>query len=262
MECVYGFTNENVASYQRLYNLDQKDILSVLGSGDQYFTAVLNGAENVDLFDINEYAWLYFVLKRAVIANFNYDKFYRFLVIDKLNNPNLYQEIRKSLPPYVQTFFDNLVARKIKLSSILIDTKVFDVQNNAKDDKIIPYFDPKKYYKLQTILQNKKMPKFYHGNLTTLYNKIKKEKKSDQVHYDLMFLSNIYHYLNMDLSEFKDMLTQFDCPTFQAMYYWFLNKDELQEYQNLGFFIDAVHTAANMTNRTHDYVLTLNKKNR
>lgn len=41
---VYGFTNENLAVFPKIYNFDKANILTVLGSGDQYFQAKLNGA--------------------------------------------------------------------------------------------------------------------------------------------------------------------------------------------------------------------------
>ncbi|MEG0960743.1 MAG: hypothetical protein RSE60_06630, partial [Erysipelotrichaceae bacterium] len=57
---VYGFTNENVSSFKDLYDFDNADVLTVLGSGDQYFTSILNGAKNVDVYDINRCAWFHF----------------------------------------------------------------------------------------------------------------------------------------------------------------------------------------------------------
>ena len=53
MEKVYSFTNENVSSYSDIYNMNGANMLTILGSGDQYFTAILNGAKNVELIDIN-----------------------------------------------------------------------------------------------------------------------------------------------------------------------------------------------------------------
>ena len=50
MNRIYGFTNENVFSYQSLYNFSGADVLSVLGSGDQYFSSLLYGANCVEVF--------------------------------------------------------------------------------------------------------------------------------------------------------------------------------------------------------------------
>ena len=47
---VYRFTNEDINSYY--HHLENKDkILTVIGSGDQYFTCKLFGANRVDVFD-------------------------------------------------------------------------------------------------------------------------------------------------------------------------------------------------------------------
>ena len=40
MEKVYSFTNENVSSYSDIYNMNGANMLTILGSGDQYFTAL------------------------------------------------------------------------------------------------------------------------------------------------------------------------------------------------------------------------------
>ena len=57
---VYTMTNENVSSFKQLYNFDMANVFTVLGSGDQYFTSLLNGACEVSVFDVNYTAWLFF----------------------------------------------------------------------------------------------------------------------------------------------------------------------------------------------------------
>ena len=41
MNKVYKFSNENLTSYQELYDFTDKKVLSVIGSGDQYFSSIL-----------------------------------------------------------------------------------------------------------------------------------------------------------------------------------------------------------------------------
>jgi len=60
---VYNFTNENVTCLKDIYSFENSKVLSVVGSGDQYFASILNGAKQVDLFDINPTSYLYFLLK-------------------------------------------------------------------------------------------------------------------------------------------------------------------------------------------------------
>lgn len=84
MEKVYSFTNENVSSYSDIYNMNGANMLTILGSGDQYFTAILNGAKNVELIDINIISWYYFVLKFTSIKYLSYEEFIKFFITEKL----------------------------------------------------------------------------------------------------------------------------------------------------------------------------------
>ena len=68
-------TNENVASFKQLYNFDMANVLTVLGSGDQYFTSLLNGASEVSVFDVNYTAWLFFRIKFKAIRVLDYNDF-------------------------------------------------------------------------------------------------------------------------------------------------------------------------------------------
>ena len=61
----YLRTTENINGYyDRLYFKDKK-ILSVVGSGDQIFEAILRGAKEIDGFDISHNAILLYYLKEA-----------------------------------------------------------------------------------------------------------------------------------------------------------------------------------------------------
>ena len=59
---VYLFSNENVNSFKSIYNFDNATVLSVIGSGDQYFSSLLFGAKHIDLFDFNARTIYYFFL--------------------------------------------------------------------------------------------------------------------------------------------------------------------------------------------------------
>ena len=72
MEKVYGFTNENINVFPEFFNFDNANVLTVLGSGDQYFGALLNGARDVEVFDINYLAWYHFLLKYTAIKILSY----------------------------------------------------------------------------------------------------------------------------------------------------------------------------------------------
>ena len=80
MEKVYSFTNENVSSYSDIYNMNGANMLTILGSGDQYFTAILNGAKNVELIDLIVISWYYFVLMFSSIMFLSYEVFIIFFI--------------------------------------------------------------------------------------------------------------------------------------------------------------------------------------
>ena len=78
---IYKFTNENLTSFKELYDFEGKKVLSVIGSGDQYFASILYGASEVTLFDKNPLAYYYLIFKYAAIKIFSYEEFIKFFFI-------------------------------------------------------------------------------------------------------------------------------------------------------------------------------------
>lgn len=50
---VYMMSNENIGAFREIYDFDRASVLAVLGSGDQYFNSLLQGAEQVEVFDVS-----------------------------------------------------------------------------------------------------------------------------------------------------------------------------------------------------------------
>ncbi len=76
----YAATNENIDGYMNTLNFRGNDkVFSVLGSGDQAFNAILNGARDIDTFDTCPLS-MYFALgiKRSAIMAFSYQEFLKF----------------------------------------------------------------------------------------------------------------------------------------------------------------------------------------
>ena len=245
MEKVYGFTNENIDAFPEFFNFDNASVLTVLGSGDQYFSALLNGAKNVDVFDINYLAWYHFILKYTAIKVLSYEEFMQMFVSDNLDNLSIYAKLRKYLPDEVKYFFDKLISLGRTFSSIKIKNIIFD---NAKINNI-PYFNENTYYKLQSILQSSNFPAFYNCNLLDI---LKFTKKS----YDVALLSNIYHYLNNNPSDYHDFLSKINCPEILALYTWILNEEEKYEFLENGFDIHQIPGVLHES----DYIVTLSRK--
>lgn len=243
MQKVYGFTNEFVATYPKLYNFENADVLSILGSGDQYFTAMLAGAKNVDVFDINKNAWYHFVLKFTAIKYLSYEEFFEMFITDGLDNMRLYLKIREYLPTDVKKFFDVLRLNGIQFSFIKISTPIINYI------RLLPYLEESSYYKLQNLLNNVSLPGCIIDDFSSIA--LSNNKKN----YDIALLSNIYNWMNLSVESFKLLLDKFDNCTVQALYAWSYT-NELKEFINLGFKASLIPTVKETTVNKINYVLT------
>ena len=86
---VYLNTNEDLASLFNNIDIKNKDILTVLGSGDQSFYCYENDAKSVDIFDVNKLTIYYYYLRIWVIEYLN--NFYPEDKFDKQYISNLLQ---------------------------------------------------------------------------------------------------------------------------------------------------------------------------
>ena len=246
MEKVYGFTNENVRVFSNYFDFNDANVLTVLGSGDQYFQAILDGAKNVDVFDINYIAWLHFLWKFTAIRTLSYEEFIQMFIIDNLNNLAIYGKLRNFLPDEVKYFFDKLISLKRDFSSIKLRNVIFD---NAKINNI-PYFDSKTYYVLQSLLRNQPIPSFYNCDLLNI-------KSFTKESYDVALISNIYHYLSMNANQYLEFLNKnVKSSQILALYTWILNDEERDEFLENGFDIYLIPGVLHKD----DYIVSLNRK--
>lgn len=246
---IYNFTNENLVAYKNIYDFNNAKVLSVIGSGDQYFSSLLYGAKKIDLYDINRASWDYFVLKYYAILTLTYEEFYNLFVTSNLDNIDIYNKVKYYLPKEVKDNLDKFIMKNRRLSLIMLKNTIYEMNINALD-RIIPYFNIDKYYKLKNILEKQEVPNVYLYNLIDLFTLLSNNK------YDLMLTSNIFHYLNISLSEYKNMLNNFNANIIQVDYYWLSNpKDKINDNC---FDITEVESAFK---NKKDYVLTLKKNN-
>lgn len=85
---IYRTSNEYLNQLFSNFSVQDKDVLTVLGSGDQAILSYLKGAKSVDTFDKEKYAYYFFYLRKWTIKYFNryildYDLDYKTL-IDKV----------------------------------------------------------------------------------------------------------------------------------------------------------------------------------
>lgn len=204
MNKVYGFTNEFVAAYPEIYDFDNADVLSIIGSGDQYFTAMLAGAKSVTVFDLNVNAWHHFVLKFMAIRYLSYEEFWQFFITDGLDNLKLYLKIRDYLPSNVKDFFDLVKITKLKFSNIKVKSCFMDSFKQKDYLRMLPYLNEENYYKLQELLKKRKLPNFIIKDFYDI------SLGSERKDYDLLLLSNIYHWMDLSPIDFKFLLDKFE----------------------------------------------------
>ena len=78
---LYPFTTENIAGYIDFFDLTNKSLLTVGSSLDQTFNAILCGAKDIDVLDINPYTRFYFYFKLSAILTLPFDDFSEYLCI-------------------------------------------------------------------------------------------------------------------------------------------------------------------------------------
>ena len=190
---VYPYSNEKLNVLFKNLNLKDKDVLTVAGSGDHAFYSYNNGANNVDLFDINCLAKYYYYLRIWII------KYYNSFYFDDISNFKHYIDFSE--------YFNNLFCLVNPTSEdekkaheywkLLYEQCSIKWKNNG-----IGYFLRNKLFRADTerinlisdlsVIKDKITNNnfnFYNCDITGNQTGI------DKV-YDVIFLSNIFEYLD------------------------------------------------------------------
>lgn len=213
---VYAFANEALSQYMKNYDFNGKSVLASLGSGDFALNAYLMGASEVDTFDINQYTYYFYQLKKALIMKYDFDSFCNFI-----KNPH---QIFAKLGDYKQfldsesiAFFEKLVRiydgnttellKKVFIDKVGKEKNQWNESNTFDSTEelflIAQYKNPylqsaEKYNQLKQQLMKKGNDEFYFENLY----EFTPEKK-----YDIVYLSNIGDYSKSE-EEFKNFVMQ------------------------------------------------------
>ena len=219
---VYPFTNESMMEYNKLLDLNNKNILTVTASGDQAIIAMLKGAKQIDTFDCNKLTYYHLFFKIAAIEALTYQEFIDLYNIDLSNyskDPTIhYKKLRDAINKEdIKIFWDNFFnLSKFQASQ---NFKLFFLGGcSISDFKDIDYLEEDKY------LQTKKM---IHNNLT--FNNIDvlelaKVYKNNK--YSFINLSNIIDYV-ADLDKYIELIKSLinnnleDDGAILAAYDWF-----------------------------------------
>ena len=203
---VYYATNENIAGYMSLFNMKNRDVLTVMASGDHPFNACFYGSNNIDTFDTNILTRYYAIgIKRSAILTFNYHEYLEFykkviscnISLEELNS--LVSKLYSYMDTIDKIFWKNIVDYNNKLQKNNINPinlfrmlliNITSIDEEIKKNSYL--FNENNYNILRNRLGRINLS-FYNIDCLDLPNKLKKK-------YDLIFLSNIadYFYKNFN----------------------------------------------------------------
>lgn len=255
MKKVYSFTNENLTCLQTLYNFANAKVLTVLGSGDQYFSSLLFGAKEIEVYDTNPLSWDYFVLKFYGIILLSYEEFFNYFVTNETDDERIFNRLKKYLPLETKKNLEEQLNTHKKMSNML---ETVDIASICFDDgRIIPYLSRKEFYRLKDMLIKVQLPIFYNFNLKELPDILQGK------YYDILLASNIFYWLylcdeNTHVSEFKKLLEKFNCPNIQAIYSSGIREDLKEVIISNDFQVEAVQSA-NDFKFASDYIISLKR---
>ncbi len=191
---IYPWTNEYIENYYNYVDLNEKNSLTITGSGDHAIYACLAGSKLIDSVDINPLAKYYSALKIAMIRTYDIKTLKRKININKIKN-------LKS-PPYINridTFqlTNYLTDEELFFWNGLINKKGFFDNNIFRWDGFyfkdcVPYYvkNDELFKRLQA---NLNICKISYHDMDISDKMIKLPNK-----YDCVFLSNVLEHLYFD----------------------------------------------------------------
>lgn len=204
---LYSFATENVAGYMAHFNRI-RSVLTVTGSGDQAFHAILNGARDVTCFDCNQFASFWVELKLCAISNLSWIEFRNFFLrnSDSQLDYETYLRLKNNLTQNAKDFFNSLYINNCYSGSILRESNLFNLKFDIDTIKIstISYLkDEKKYHDLKSLLLLTSID-YILCDVNKVSKFIPKNKK-----FDLILLSNISDYICEMYPDSKSALQEF-----------------------------------------------------
>ena len=185
---IYFETNEYVSDILRNFDIRNKTVLTVLGSGDQAFHLYNRGASKVDVFDVNSLSIHYYYLRRWTIMFF------------KMSYPpyNFNNNFLLKLLSYVEPKDRN---EKKSLNYWFQFSKLLDdLKTESKElfcDSILQ--------RNETVFDNGSLGRTLSGDTFSFYNINLARRVVIPHKYDIVYLSNIANYVNQhgDFNSFR-----------------------------------------------------------
>lgn len=182
---IYLETTENIRELMEKEDFQNKDVISVAGSGDQAINSYLFGAKNVTCFDVNPLAFAQSDLKFNCAKNLDIDfsTFLSFFDIysTKFLSPYIYEQFRKTLQSDTKTFFDYIISN-YKACDILLKVYYGYFQKLEKKQRLNAILEESNFYKFKELACDKNIS-YIESDIANLKQLI------DNV--DIILLSNI-----------------------------------------------------------------------
>ena len=205
---LYSMTTENISGFINQYDLRNKRVLTVAGSGDQRYNCLLRGASEVVLFDVNPLVDLHLRLKETAVKVLSHDDFLRFFGVrkDKKDISFLDKDIFNKLKNYLDKdvyLFYYYVINEFRGQVFKRVYNEFDYRYSHMT-VLSNYISKDNYKKIPEIIDGKKIS-FLNSNISTLPDELYGEK------FDMILLSNIsdyvhYFYGDDHMKEFKEVI--------------------------------------------------------
>lgn len=184
----YLWTNEDMKLYPK-ENLKGKNILTITSSGDHALNAILNGATNIDSFDVNVFSKYVSALKIAMIKKYGYYDFFKRMKwienVESLNfnsKENIIDSVRKYLSCDEYLFWSTF--ERLRTNNKVRFNDVINVYGNLKLNAYVDIFE---YNKLKRKLKCASVM-YYDSDVINVAKNVSKK-------YDRVFLSNVLEYV-------------------------------------------------------------------
>lgn len=193
---IYKCTHEMMKNpYYSALLSNNKDILTVIGSGDQILNAILFDSINIDAVDICTFSKYFLEFKKAAVKCLAYEEYLEFFFGNRPFNNQLYDMIINRIDnEEVKMFWDSLCSTKFfkknKLSPPdLYNSSLFNSSNINIETaiKVNPYLDEDSFYVLKRKIHNNISINYITGD-------IKKINEISDKEYNFVNLSNICMY--------------------------------------------------------------------
>lgn len=136
---IYPFTTEDISGYLPQLDLKGKKVFTLGSSGDQALNALLLGAREVTIFDINEEKEKFYIAKKDIILNSSRLAFYERIL--NLRGFNYFYDIFSQRELERMNLYMTSDENYKKLQEILVNSKVlfatgniFDIKNSNLQD--------------------------------------------------------------------------------------------------------------------------------